>query len=264
MRRVGTLTPLNLTALAIGLAFLYGPILLVVLFSFNASRLVTVWAGFSLDAYRALPANAALLSALWTSLVVALASAAIATILGTLAALALVRAGRFLGRGLFTTLVYVPLVLPEVVTGLALLLLFVGLDLERGWATVAIAHITLTMSFVTLVVQARLVGFDWTLEDAARDLGASPLCAFLTVTVPVIAPAIVAGFLLAFTLSLDDLVLASFASGPGSTTLPMYVFGQARRGVTPEINAVSTLLIAAVAIMLAAATLFAKARAGRV
>lgn len=263
MRRLGALTPFNLAALALGLAFLYGPILLVVIFSFNASRLVTVWAGFSLDAYRALPANAALLSALGTSLKVAFVSASVSTLLGTLAALALVRAGRFLGRGLFTTLVYVPLVLPEVVTGLALLLLFVALDLERGATSVAIAHVTLTMSFVTLVVQARLVGFDWTLEDAARDLGASPLRAFLTVTLPIVAPAVLAGFLLAFTLSLDDLVLASFTSGPGSTTLPMYVFGQARRGVTPEVNAISTLLIAAVAILLTVSTLAAKMRAGR-
>lgn len=263
MRRIGAMTPLDVTSLALGLAFLYGPILLVVVFSFNASRLVSVWAGFSLDAYEALPRNATLLSALWTSLRIALGSALVATILGTLAALALVRAGRFLGRGLFTTLVYVPLVLPEVVTGVALLLLFVALDLERGATTVAIAHVTLTMSFVTLVVQARLVSFDWTLEDAARDLGASPLRAFLTVTLPIVAPAVAAGFLLAFTLSLDDVVLASFASGSGATTLPIYVFGQARRGVTPEINAVSTLLIAAVAIVLTAATLFAKARAAR-
>lgn len=263
MRRIGAMTPLNGAALALGLAFLYGPILLVVLFSFNASRLVTVWAGFSLQAYQGLPANAALLSALWTSLKVALSSAAVSTVLGTLAALALVRAGRFLGRGVFTTLVYVPLVLPEVVTGLALLLFFVALDLERGATTVAIAHVTLTMSFVTLVVQARLVGFDWTLEDAARDLGASPLRAFLTVTLPIAAPAVVAGFLLAFTLSLDDLVLASFTSGPGSTTLPMYVFGQARRGVTPEINAISSLLVLAVAVLLTASTLYAKTRAAR-
>lgn len=261
MRRIGAMSPGNVIALALGLAFLYGPILLVVVFSFNASRLATVWAGFSLDAYRALPGNAALLAALGNSLKVALASAIMATLLGTLAALALVRAGRFLGRGLFTTLVYVPLVLPEVVTGLALLLLFVALDLERGATTIAIAHVTLTMSFVTLVVQARLVGFDWTLEDAARDLGASPLRAFLTVTLPIVAPAVLAGFLLAFTLSLDDLVLATFTSGPGSTTLPIYVFGQARRGVTPDINAISALMIAVVAVFLTISTLVAKARA---
>ncbi|TDR89043.1 ABC transporter permease [Enterovirga rhinocerotis] len=256
------LSPLNVTALALGLAFLYGPILLVVVFSFNASRLATVWAGFSTGAYRGLLDNAALMSALWTSLRIALVSACVATVLGTLAALALVRGGRFLGRGMFTGLLYVPLVLPEVVTGLSLLLLFVALDLGRGTVTVAIAHVTLAMSFVTLVVQARLIGFDRSLEEAARDLGASPLQAFFGVTLPIIAPAVGAGFLLAFTLSLDDLVLASFASGPGSTTLPMYVFGQARRGVTPEINAVSSLLIAAVALTLVTVTLLMKRRAG--
>lgn len=263
MRRIGALTPLNATALALGLAFLYGPILLVILFSFNDSRLVTVWAGFTLRSYQGLPENAALLSAVATSLQIALASALVATLLGTLAALGLVRAGRFLGRRLFTTLVYVPLVLPEVVTGLALLLLFVAADFDRGRTSVVIAHVTLTMAFVTLVVQARFVGFDWSLEDAARDLGASPLRAFLTVTLPLAAPAILAGFLLAFTLSIDDVVLASFTSGPGSTTLPMYVFGQARRGVGPEINAISTLLILAVALMLTASTLVAKMRGAR-
>ena len=253
----------NATALTLGLAFLYGPILLVVLFSFNGSRLATVWGGFSLDPYRSLAVNGALHDAVWNSLRAALASAALATLLGTLAALALVRGGRFAGRSLFTALVYVPLVLPEVVTGLSLLLLFVATGTERGIATVAIAHTTLTLSFVTLVVQARLVDSDLSLEEAARDLGASPARAFLTVTLPGLAPAVGAGFLLAFTLSLDDLVLASFASGPGATTLPMLVFGQVRRGVTPEINAISTVLIAIVALGLAAATLLAKGRARR-
>ena len=257
----GRLTGLNVAALALGLAFLYGPILLVVVFSFNESRLVTVWGGASLRWYAALPANGALHSALWVSLEVAAVSALLATLLGTLAALALVRAGRFAGRALFTALVYAPLVLPEVVTGLSLLLLFVALGLERGVWTVAVAHTTLTISFVTLVVQARLVALDRRVEDAARDLGATPLDAFATVTLPLIAPAVAAGFLLAFTLSLDDLVLASFASGPGSTTLPMLVFGQVRRGVTPEINAISSLLVGFVAIVLTAATLLAKSRA---
>lgn len=263
MRRVGASSPVGATALALGLAFLYGPILLVVLFSFNASKLASVWGGFSLRPYATLTENASLLAALWTSLRVAFGSALVATLLGTMAALALVRMGRFFGRTVFTTLVYVPLVLPEVVTGLALLLLFVSLDLDRGMTSVGIAHVTLTMSFVTLVVQARLVSVDWTLEDAARDLGAPPLVAFLTVTLPLIAPAVAAGFLLAFTLSLDDLILSSFTSGPGATTLPMYVFSQARRGVTPEINAVSTLLVATVAVLLTGATLLAKARTGK-
>lgn len=259
--KVSRFTGLDLAVLAAGLAFLYGPILLVVAFSFNASRLVTVWGGFSLRWYEGLWGNEALRAALWTSLRVALLSASAATVLGTLAALALVRGGRFRGRVLFTGLVYVPLVLPEVVSGLSLLLLFVALGWERGVATVALAHTTLTLSFVTLVVQARLVGFDRSLEEAARDLGAGPLRVFVTVTLPLIAPAVAAGFLLALTLSLDDLVLASFASGPGATTLPMLVFGQVRRGVTPEINAISSLVVAAVAVVLAAATLLAKRRA---
>lgn len=258
MRR---LSGVNVTALVLGLAFLYGPILLVVVFSFNASRLVTIWGGFSTEWYRALLANEPLRAATWTSLRIAFGSALVSTLLGTLAALALVRLGRFRGRLLLSGLLYVPLVLPEVVTGLSLLLLFVAIGVERGSWTILVAHTTLTLPVVTLVVQARLVGFDRSLEEAAADLGASPLRAFLTVTLPLISPAIAAGFLLALALSLDDLVLASFASGPGATTLPMLVFGQVRRGVTPEINAISSLLIGAVAVILAAVTLLARTRA---
>ncbi len=252
------LTAINVTALALGLAFLHGPILLVVVFSFNASRLVTVWGGFSTRWYGALLDNAPLRAALWTSLRIAFSSAVLATILGTLAAWVLVRGGRFAGRGVFTGLVYGPLVLPEVMTGLSLLLLFVALDVERGVWTVTLAHATLTLSVVTLVVQARLVAFDRSLEEAAADLGATPLRAFMTVTFVHLAPAIGAGFLLSFTLSLDDLVVASFTSGPGATTLPMLVFGQVRRGVTPEINAISTMLILIVAVVLVCATLASK------
>lgn len=252
------LTAINVTALALGLAFLHGPILLVVVFSFNASRLVTVWGGFSTRWYGALLDNAPLRAALWTSLRIAFSSAVLATILGTLAAWVLVRGGRFAGRGVFTGLVYGPLVLPEVMTGLSLLLLFVALDVERGAWTVTLAHATLTLSVVTLVVQARLVAFDRSLEEAAADLGATPLRAFMTVTFVHLAPAIGAGFLLSFTLSLDDLVVASFTSGPGATTLPMLVFGQVRRGVTPEINAISTMLILIVAVVLVCATLASK------
>lgn len=254
----GRPTPFNVAALAVGLAFLYVPILLVVVFSFNASRLVTVWAGFSTEWYRGLLGNEALLTAAWNSIRIAAGSAAVATCIGTLAALALVRGGRFLGRPLYTSLVYVPLVLPEVVTGLSLLLLFVALDVERGAGTVALAHATLTVSFVTLIVQARLVSFDRSLEEAAADLGAAPARVFFTVTLPLIAPAVGAAFLLAFTLSFDDVVLASFTSGPGSTTLPMLVFGQVRRGVTPEINAISTVLILLVALPLVGGALLAK------
>lgn len=263
MRRRSAFTALNAAALGLGLAFLYGPILLVVAFSFNASRLVTVWAGVSTRWYAALPGNAALLAAAAASIRIALGSAVLATVFGTLAAVVLVRHGRFRGRGLFTGLVYVPLVMPEVITGISLLLFFVALGLERGAATVTLAHATLGVSFVTLVVQARLVGLDRSLEDAAADLGATPAVAFLTVTLPLLAPAVAAGFLLAATLSLDDLVVSSFAAGPGSTTLPMFVFSQVRRGVTPEINAISSLLVGAVALALISASLLAKYRAGR-
>jgi putrescine transport system permease protein len=255
------LTPFNVTALVLGLAFLYLPILLLVAYSFNASRLVTVWGGFSTRWYASLLANEALVDAAWVTLRVALLSATLATLLGTLAAVALVRYGRFPGRTLFTGLVYAPMVMPEVITGLALLLLFVAIDLDRGFWTVSLAHTTLTLCFVTVVVQARLVSFDVALEEAATDLGATPLKAFLTVTLPLIAPAVAAGFLLAFTLSLDDLVLASFNTGPGATTLPIRIYSQVRLGVSPEINALSTILIGLVALGVTTATLVTKSRA---
>jgi len=191
---------------------------------------------------------------------VALVSATIATVLGTLAALALVRAGPFRGRTLFSGMVFAPLVMPEVITGLSLLLLFVALDFARGFWTVVIAHITFALCYVAVVVQSRLIGFDRSLEEAALDLGATPLKAFFTVTLPLIFPAVAAGWLLAFSLSLDDLVIASFASGPGSTTLPMKVYSQIRLGVTPEINAISTILIGFVTVGVVAATLAARLR----
>lgn len=253
----------NATALTLGFAFLYLPILLVVLFSFNASRLVTVWGGFSLQWYGALLRNEALISAAWVTLRIALLSATVATVLGTMAAVALVRYGRFRGRALFTGLVYAPMVMPEVITGLALLLLFVAIDLERGFWTVTLAHTTFTLCFVTVVVQSRLVTFDRALEEAAMDLGATPARTFFTVTLPLIAPAVAAGFLLAFTLSLDDLVIASFTSGPGATTLPMRIYSQVRLGVTPEINAASTILIALVTISVLAVSIVTKREARR-
>jgi putrescine transport system permease protein len=222
----------NATSLALGLAFLYLPILLLVVYSFNASRLVTVWGGFSTQWYGALFRNEALMEAAWITLRIAILSATLATVLGTLAALALVRYRRFPGRTLFTGMVYAPLVMPEVITGLALLLLFVAVGFDRGFWTVSLAHTTLTMCFVTVVVQARLVAFDRSLEEAAMDLGATPVKTFFAITLPLIAPAIAAGFLLAFTLSLDDLVIASFTSGPGATTLPMRIYSQVRLGVT--------------------------------
>ena len=248
----------NATSLTLGFAFLYLPILLLVVYSFNASQLVTVWGGFSTRWYGALFRNEALLEAAWVTIRIAFLTALVATVLGTLAAIALVRNGRFAGRTLFTGLVYAPIVMPEVITGLALLLLLVSIGMDRGFWTVTLAHVTFTMCFVTVVVQSRLVAFDRSLEEAALDLGATPLSAFLTVTLPLIAPAVAAGFLLAFTLSLDDLVIASFTSGPGATTLPMRIYSQVRLGVTPEINAASTLLIGFVTAGVVAAALLTK------
>ncbi len=257
------LTGTTATALTFGFAFLYLPILLLVIYSFNASRLVTVWGGFSTQWYGALFRNEPLMEAAWVTLRIALLSATLATGLGTLAAIALTRYGRFRGRALFTGLVYAPMVMPEVITGLSLLLFFVAIGFDRGFWTVTLAHTTLTLCFVTVVVQARLVGFDRSLEEAAMDLGATPVRTFLSVTLPLIAPAIAAGFLLAFTLSLDDLVIASFTSGPGATTLPMRIYSQVRLGVTPEINAASTLLIGIVALGVTTATLISKRSALR-
>jgi putrescine transport system permease protein len=250
----------NGLALALGLAFLYVPLALVVAYSFNASRLVTVWGGFSTHWYGALLRNAPLQEAAWTSLRIAALSSLVATILGTLAAYALVRHGRFRSRTLFTGMLYAPMVMPEVITGLSLLLLFVALGLDRGFWTVTVAHTTLTLAFVAVVVQARLADLDRSLEEAAADLGAPPLRAFLTVTLPLIAPAVAAGFLLAVTLSFDDLVLASFTSGPGATTLPMLIYSSVRLGVTPEINAVSSLMIGMVVLALLGTALLSRRR----
>jgi putrescine transport system permease protein len=253
----------HLAALMLGLAFLYLPILLLIIYSFNASRLVTVWGGFSTRWYVSLWSNQALIDAALLSLQVALISAALATVLGTLAAIALTRFTRFAGRAAFAGILAAPLVMPEVITGLALLLLFVATGVDRGFATVTIAHATLTMCFVAIIVQSRLVTFDIRLEEAAMDLGASPLRAFLTVTLPIIRPAIIAAFLLAFTLSLDDLVIATFTTGPGASTLPMRIYSAVRLGVSPEMNAISTVLIALVAALVVTASLIAKGNALR-
>jgi putrescine transport system permease protein len=251
-------SPFNLVSVALGIAFLYLPIVILVIFSFNDSRLVTVWGGWSLRWYRALLEDSAMLEAALNSLLIALASASAATALGTLAALALTRLRRFRGRLPFVAMVYAPLVMPEVITGLALLLFFVAVNLDRGFLTVAIAHTTLTLCFVTVVVQSRLAGFDRALEEAAMDLGCPPVRTFLSVTLPVIAPAIAAGFLLAFSLSLDDLVIASFTTGPGATTLPIRIYSEVRLGVKPQINAVCTIFIAAIAVIVVAASILAR------
>jgi putrescine transport system permease protein len=259
MARAGTrLSAFNMASIALGLAFLYLPIAILVIYSFNASRLVTVWGGWSLRWYTEFFNNEAMLSAAWMSLRVAFCSATAATVLGTLAAVALSRGERFRGRTLFSGMLYAPLVMPEVITGLSLLLLFVALDAGRGFWTVTIAHTTLTMCFVTVVVQSRLNALDRSLEEAAMDLGCPPVQAFIAVTLPLILPSVAAGWMLAFTLSLDDLVIASFTTGPGSATLPIRIYSEVRLGVKPEINAICTLVVAAVAVVIVAASLASK------
>ena len=252
------LSTLNIATLALGLAFLYLPIVILIIYSFNASRLVTVWGGWSLRWYFEFFNDQAMLDAAWMSLRVAATSASVATLLGTLAAVALSRGAGFTGRTLFSGMLYAPLVMPEVITGLSLLLLFVALGAERGFWTVTIAHTTLTMCFVAVVVQSRLTSLDPSLEEAAMDLGCNPARAFVAVTLPLILPSIVAGWMLAFTLSLDDPVIASFTTGPGSATLPIRIYSEVRLGVKPEINAVSTLVIALIAVVIVLASLVAK------
>lgn len=258
----GSRRAFDVVALGLGLLFLYAPIVILVLWSFNDSRLVTVWGGFSLRWYVALFNNGPLMEAAWISLRIALVSATLATVLGTMTALALTRHGGFRGRTLVTGMAYAPLVMPEVMMGLALLLLFVGLGVDRGFWTVVIAHTSVTMCFATVIIRARLADFDVSLEEAAMDLGCPPWRTFYVITLPLIAPSLAAAFLLAFTLSMDDLVIASFVSGPGSTTLPMRIYSQVRLGVTPEVNAACSMLIALVTIGLGVAFLLLR-RAGR-
>jgi putrescine transport system permease protein len=257
------MSPFNIASLLTGFAFLYLPIVILVIYSFNASRLVTVWGGWSLRWYHEFFNDSAMIEAAWMSLRVAAASATIATLLGTLAAVALSRGESFKGRTLFSGMLYAPLVMPEVITGLSLLLLFVAIDAERGFWTVTIAHTTLTMCFVAVVVQSRLTSLDKSLEEAAMDLGCDPVRAFIAVTLPLIIPAIAAGWMLAFTLSLDDLVIASFTTGPGSATLPIRIYSEVRLGVKPEINAISTLVIALIAVVIAVASLATKLSSAR-
>jgi putrescine transport system permease protein len=253
----------NVASVALGFAFLYLPIVVLVIYSFNSSRLVTVWAGWSIAWYRELLHDDAMLESAWITLRIAFVSATAATLIGTLAAIALVRLGSFRGRWLFAGMIYAPLVLPEVIIGLSLLLLFVAADVDRGFWTVSIAHTTLTACFVTVVVQSALINFDRSLEEAATDLGCPPVRTFLSVTLPLILPAIMSGWMLAFTLSLDDLVIASFTTGPGATTLPIRIYSEIRLGVKPEINAICTLMIAIIAVAVAAASLSGKLASDR-
>ncbi len=249
-----------LTAVSFGYAFLYVPIVLLVLYSFNDSRLVTVWGGFSTRWYSSLFENQVLLTAAWRSLQVAVTSASLATLVGLAAGLALVRLSGF-RRGLLMACFGSLLVMPDVLIGLSMLLLFVNLEQWVGWpagrglTTVSLAHLTFASAYVAVVVRARLMQVDTSIEEAARDLGARPGQAFWLVTVPLVRPALISGWLLAFTLSLDDLVVASFVSGPGSSTLPMVIYSSVRLGVTPEVNALATLLIAAVALGVISAAL---------
>jgi putrescine transport system permease protein len=251
MRRRGLFLPI---ALVLGFTFLYTPIVTLIIFSFNKSKLVTVWGGFSTEWYAALLQNDQILQAAWISLRIAASTATVAVALGTIAGFVLARFRRFRGRTMFTGMVTAPLVMPEVITGLSLLLLFVAMESLFGWpsgrgfTTILIAHITFSMAYVAVIVQSRLSDMDESLEEAALDLGARPAKIFFVVTLPIIAPALVAGWLLSFTMSLDDLVIASFVSGPGSSTLPMVIFSKVRLGVSPEINALATILVGLVAI----------------
>lgn len=248
----------NILSLIFGFSFLYIPILLLIVYSFNASKLVSIWGGFSTQWYTSVIENKNLLEAVATSLKVGFLSATLATLLGTLAAFAVVRGGRFPTHTLFSSMIYAPLVMPEVMTGLSLLLLFVAINLERGFLTIVLAHSIFTMSFATVVVQARLRDFDVSVEEAALNLGATPLRTFFFITLPLIAPSVISAWLLSFTLSLDDLVIASFTAGPGSMTLPMKIYSQVRMGVTPEINAISTLMITAVTLIVCVSTFLSK------
>jgi putrescine transport system permease protein len=239
--------------LAAGLAFLYLPMLVLIVYSFNESRLVTVWSGWSVKWYGELMRDRQILGAIWMSLRIAFLAATASLVLGVLAGVALTRLGVFRGKTLLGTMITAPLVIPEVITGLSLLLLFVafgqltGWPSQRGMLTIWIAHVTFCTAYVTLIIAGRLAEFDRSLEEAALDLGATPLRTFLRITLPIVSPALVAGWLLAFTLSLDDLVIASFVTGPGASTLPIVVFSSVRLGVSPKINALATILIVVVA-----------------
>ena len=237
-----------------GFALLYVPLAVLVVYSFNASQLVSVWGGWSTRWYVELWSNAAVLEAALVSLQVAVLSATLGTAFGTVIGYVLSRFGRFRLRMLFTAMATAPIVMPEVVTGLSLLLLFITMEQWFGWPegrsilTITIAHATFGMAFVAVVIQARLAGFDKSIEEAARDLGGRPVGIFFGITLPVIAPAVISGWLLAFTLSLDDLVIASFVSGQGSSTLPMVIYSKVRLGVSPDVNALGTIVIAVVAL----------------
>jgi putrescine transport system permease protein len=259
-----------ITILCFGFAFLYVPILSMIVFSFNRSRLATVWGGFSTQWYGKLFDNQQVLKAAILSLEIALVSATIATILGTMAGLALARFRRFRGRAAFSGLVTAPLIMPEVITGISSLMLFIwmaewiGWPGKRGFTTITIAHITFSMTYVATIVQARLSSMDMSVEEAAMDLGSRPWQVLKDVTLPIISPAIVSGWLLAFTISLDDVVITAFTTGPGATTLPLLIWSKVKLGVTPDINALATIIVLVVAIgVVTASIIMAKADRSR-
>ncbi|RLB92085.1 MAG: putrescine ABC transporter permease PotI [Deltaproteobacteria bacterium] len=255
-------SPLLNVWLVLGYAFLYTPIIILIVFSFNESKLVTVWAGFSTKWYGELLRDQQMLSAAWLSLRLALMSATGAVILGVLAGFVMARFGRFRGHNIFAGMITAPLVMPEVITGLSLLLLFVSMEKMLGWPsnrgmfTLWISHVTFCAAFVTVVITSRLKEMDASIEEAAMDLGAPPFKVFTAITLPIIAPAIASGWLLAFTLSLDDLVISSFVAGPGATTLPMKVFSSVRLGVSPKINALAAIVVGVVTLCAAVAGFF--------
>ncbi|TCT10595.1 putrescine transport system permease protein [Tepidamorphus gemmatus] len=246
--------------LILGYTFLYAPIILMMIYSFNASRLATVWGGFSTRWYGELLHNQMVIDAAVLSLKIAAVSASVATVLGTLGGIALARFGRFRGRLLFSGMITAPLVMPDVITGLSLLLLFVAMEEAIGWpegrgmVTIMIAHITFCMAYVAVIIQSRLTQIDEALEEAAMDLGSRPFRVMLDITLPLLAPAMISGWLLAFTLSLDDLVIATFTSGPGATTLPMVIFSKVKLGITPDINALATVIIIVVTVVVVTGT----------
>ncbi len=243
-----------LSMLCFGMAFLYVPMLLLIIYSFNYSKIVPIWGGWSTRWYSTLFQSEEVWAALALSLKIAIVNATFATLLGTMAGLALVRFGRFRGRTVFGGMISAPLVMPEVITGLSLLMLFISLKEfigwpdQRGFTTITIAHITFSLAYVAVIIQSRLSGMGQSLEEAAQDLGAKPLRVMFDVTLPMLAPGMLAGWLLAFTLSLDDLVISSFVTGPGSNTLPILIYSRIRLGLRPDINALATIIIVTVAV----------------
>ena len=251
-----TLTRFNKISLVIGFAFLYIPILILIVYSFNESKLVTVWGGFSFKWYPELFKTKGLWDAAKITLWLAVLTSTFAVVLGTMTAFALVKFKRFRGRVLFSGITYAPMVMPEIIMGTSLALTFLALNFSKGFLTILLAHITFTMCYVTVVIQSRLIGFDRHIEEAAMDLGADRFKTFIYITLPMIMPAIVSGWLLSFTLSLDDLIIATFTTGPGATTLPIWIYSKARLGISPNINALSTIIIGVVATAVFLITLY--------